>query len=256
MAEMKKFWWPERIRYLKEASEFVGFNDILAERASAYMPQDGHVCDMGCGLGYLALSLSPYCRQVTGADCDPDVLAVLEENIGKKQLGNVDALCTDVFNMPSDIVYDAMVFCMFGSIYENLRLIRRHCRGKAVIFRKNWSFHTFAEKQVRLNKLLLTEDLEFLKRMGISYICNTFEIDMGQPFRSMEDAVAFFKMYSKGDASAITEADVKDKVMRTWNDEFPYYMRVNRSMGMIVIDAKDISFDKPGFLDGAEALIR
>ena len=146
MAETKKFWWPERIRYLKEASEYVGFNDILAERASAYLPQDGHVCDMGCGLGYLALSLSPFCSRITGADCEADVLAVLEENIEKMKIPNVDVLCADVFDLPPDTVYDAMVFCMFGEILENLRLIRRHCRGKAVIFRKNWSFHTFAEK--------------------------------------------------------------------------------------------------------------
>ena len=255
MSGPKKFWWPERIRFLKEASEYVGFNDILARRASAYLPQDGHICDMGCGLGYLALSLAPFCRQVTGADSEADVLEVLKENIGKRQVPNVDVLCADVFDLPSDTVFDGMVFCMFGEILENLQLIRRHCTGKAVIFRKNWSFHTFAEKQVRLDKLLLPSDLEFLKRLGIPYICNTFDIDMGQPFRSIEDAMTFFRMYSKGDPSAITKADVRAKIAQTDDETYPYYMRVDRSLGMIVIDAKDIVFDKPGFLTGMEGVI-
>lgn len=77
-------WNEDMIRFLRDASEQSDYHRLLAGYLAERLPENAHVCDAGCGLGYLSLRLAPYCRQVTAADVSADALAVLRENCKKK----------------------------------------------------------------------------------------------------------------------------------------------------------------------------
>lgn len=234
-------WCPDRIRFLADASEYTPFNSVLAGHIVPYLPKNAHVCDAGCGLGYLSLALSSSCFRITAADTSAEALAVLEENLRRLGISNVDVHQWDVLNLPDGVMFDGMVFCFFGSVPETLRCIKSHCRGKAFLFKKNWDSHRFSLENRPLERFTYKQTCAELDALGIPYESRSFSLEMGQPFRSLEDAAAFFRLNSPDDALQTPDPDqIRQRLATTNSPEFPYFLPTNRSVGMVVLDAKDI----------------
>ena len=232
-------WSDEKIRFLKDASEYTPFNDALAARIAPHLPPNAHLLDAGCGLGYLSLALAPYCARVTAMDVSENALAVLRENIALSGVRNIDVREGDVFHLPEDCRFDAMVFCFFGSVSETLGCIRRHCRGKAVLLKKNWQTHRFTLRETPLARFTFAQTCAELRALGVPHESSTFSLDMGQPFRTPEDAAAFFRMNRRSAVpDAITVSEVSDRLTKTGDSRFPYYLPAERPIGMILINAK------------------
>ena len=77
-----------------------------------------------------------------------------------------------------------------------------------------------------------------LSALDVPFEAHVFDVDMGQPFRSLSDAVRFFRFYDP--AGAMTEADVLPRLTETGDAVFPYYLPAARPVDMIVLRAEDI----------------
>ena len=95
-------WDEDMIRFLRDASEQSDYHRLLAETLAGRLPADAHVCDAGCGLGYLSLRLAPYCRRVTAVDVCEAALAVLRENCAKEGITNIMPRCGEIDTLPPD----------------------------------------------------------------------------------------------------------------------------------------------------------
>ncbi len=231
-------WSEEQIRFLRDASEAVPFNDTLAARIAPLIPQGARVCDAGCGLGYLSLALAPYCARVTAVDRAPEALAVLRENALARKISNIELCEGDAFALPAEMRFALMTFCFFGGVEETLACVKRHCTGKAVLFKKNWTTHRFTLRSVALEKFTFETTCRALDALNVPYESVSFPLEMGQPFRSLADAAAFFRLHSREmRPGPITEADIASRLTRTDSSEFPYYLPSNRPVGMITVDA-------------------
>ena len=144
----------------------------------------------------------------------------------------------DAFALPAGEVYDSAIFCFFGSVTEALHWARGHCRDKLILFKKNWSTHRFTREAGVLRKFTYPLTLAELESLGIPFETEVRDVDMGQPFRSLEDGVRFFRLYDGSDD--MTEADIRPRLVETGDSVFPYYLPAVRSVGMIVIRAVDI----------------
>ena len=84
------------------------------------------------------------------------------------------------------------------------------------------------------------EDVEIVRAVGnsVTFAAETFDVDMGQPFRSLSDAVRFFRLYDS--EGAMTEAEVLPRLIETGDPAFPYYLPAIRPVGMIVLRAEEI----------------
>lgn len=234
-------WNDASIEYLKTASEYGDFNRILAKHAAKYFCKNAAVLDAGCGLGYLSLALAPYVGSVTGADVSEAALNVLRENIAKSSTANVSARRLDVFHLPKEMQFDGMVFCFCGGTLETLKAIRAHCRGKAVLFKKNWATHRFTLRNVAIGRHTFAVTVAELNTFGVPFESEIFSVDMGQPFRSLADAVDFYRLHSRESGpETISESDVLEKLTATGKADYPYYLPADRPLGMLVIDAGDI----------------
>lgn len=234
-------WNADKIRFLRDASEYTPFNYELASRAAEYFTKNAHVCDAGCGLGYLSLALSKQVLQVTAVDTSQEALSVLRENLVKHGVSNVATTEADVFSLPQEMLFDGMAFCFFGGTEQILRCVQAHCRGKAVLFKKNWASHRFTAKQTPLARFTFMQTCDELTTMGVPFEAKTFALDMGQPFRSIADARRFFALYERENYSAaLTEAELRARLIQTGSDAFPYYLSADRPVGMIVVDAGSI----------------
>jgi SAM-dependent methyltransferase len=234
-------WQPPMVRFMRDASEHCGYHAALAERIARYLPPGAHVCDAGCGLGYLSLELSRRCRLVTAVDIAPQALEVLRDNVARFSHGNIRVVEGDIFRCPPKTPYDAMVFNFFGKPEEALRIAKRQCAGKAVIVTRGSGEHRFSLADIPARRNTLSKTCDALDRLGIRFSAETFSLEMGQPFRCLDDAVAFFTIYNRGEApSRIARENVTGRLVRQPSEEFPYYLPSLKPLGMIVLNAGDI----------------
>lgn len=171
-----------------------------------HLDQKTHICDAGCGLGYLSLALSPYAGHITAVDRNPDAVTVLADNCRRLGIGNITPRCGDIADVVPEVPYDAMVFCFFGGIQEILSTAKRQCDGQIFIITRNYTTHRFSVGSHKTGSYGYATTKELLEQLAIPFEEQTMELEFGQPFRSLEDARRFFETYSKdADKNAITD---------------------------------------------------
>ena len=238
-------WTEPRIRFMRDAYEVVRFHEVLAEHAAAYIGASDTVCDCGCGLGYISMELCRYAARVAAADIQELPLRALGKAAEEKKISNLDILREDVFtDFPAAgdaRVFDHLVFSFFGQIPEIIDLGSACARKSVILFRKCWSNHRMSYDEIPISRLRFFKDCDMLDSMGIAYQAETFDLDMGQPFRSIDDAVDYFRTYSRDtDASMLTEDFVRQKLVAADSADFPFYCPMQGKIGMIVIRDEDI----------------
>lgn len=233
-------WKDDMVRFMRDASERSDFHALLAQKIVGNLGIGGHICDAGCGLGYLSQALSPYYDRVTAIDVAPNAISRLQDIA----LPNVTAVCGDIHSYFPEVPYDKMVFCLFGALPEVFSLARRQCRGKVIIIKKNWRCHTFSVTRQPNHSLSLAEVAALLDARHIPYEAESCALELGQPLRSLEDAVKFFRLYSHDpDPDSITAAQIAHRLKSTGDPEFPYYVPARKQLGILTLDACDIPAD-------------
>lgn len=231
-------WTADMIRFMADAADRNGSAAALSGVLAEELP-DGTVCDAGCGVGGLSMALAERFRQVVAADLSEEALASLR---ARNRRDNLTIRRCDVLSDQPETPYDAMVFCFFGSVDEILSTARRQCRGTVAIIRKIGTTHTFSltprqRKAGRGFDALCTR----LQSMGIPFRTRKLTVDMGQPFRSLEDAVLFFHIYSRdADPSVITPEAVERRLVRRDDPDFPWYLPATEPVGIALLNAEDI----------------
>lgn len=234
-------WTPDVIRFRVDAAEYNGFDGKIAARILPYLPPGARVCDAGCGLGYLGLALAEGGARVTAVDQSPAALAVLRANAQKRGLQTIEAVEGDLFSLRPPAPYDAMAFCFFGHMEQTLGALKAQCRGKGFLIKKDWATHRFTLGEAPLTCFTFRQACGALDRLSIPYAAETFPLEMGQPFRSLKDALLFFRTFGQAQGGeAVTEAAVLLRLTATGSAQFPYYLPAERSLGMLVVDTGDI----------------
>ena len=226
-------WTPDTVRFQRDAAQYGTYHQTLAAHLAAHLPPDAHVCDAGCGLGELSRALAPYCKRITAIDSCALALDVLREDTPE----NVEVQEADMFMLPPTEQFDAMVFCFFAAMDDTLLLARKHCRGKVILVKRGWTQHRFSLAPAPAQRYTSSETEQYLRTRGIPFAHETLLLDMGQPFRSKEDAVRFFEAYGN---EAVTFSDLESRLVKTGNAAFPYYLPQEKPLGIFIFDAKDV----------------
>lgn len=230
---MMQRWRPEAVRFMKNASEYGDHYARLASELLPYLPENGHVCDAGCGLGYLSLELAKYCRNVTAIDRSEAALDVLR---GNRPPQNLQIVCGDVFEMQE--CYDAVVMCYFGHTDEIFRLASR-CRGNMIVLRRDCSRHKFSIGEVKRSHENVLDLREELTKRGVSYEARSLHIELGQPFTDIDDAINFFRLYNKSD-KPVERGAVLHRLSATGRKDYPWYLPGQRDMELTVFPVSQI----------------
>ena len=237
---MMQLWEKDMVRFMRDASEYSTYHQELAKRLSPYLNKEMHICDAGCGLGYLSLALAPYVGSVTGVERHSDASAVMAENARRLGITNVIPSCGPIETTAPETPYDAMVFCFFGSIEEILAISKAQCRGRVFIITRNYATHRFSVGEHKTGSYGRRSSREMLEKLGIPFEETTMSLEFGQPFRSFEDARRFYETYSKdADKAVITNEFLMDKLVAGEGD-FPYYMPHRREVAILTFESKDI----------------
>ena len=241
---MLHYWWEDMVRFMRDASEYGTYNQEIADRLAPHLDTSMRICDAGCGLGYLSLALSPYAGQITSVEQNPDAVAVLAANCEARGITNIVPRCGTVQSVVPGTPYDAMVFCFFGGIQEILDTVRQQCRGKVFIITRNYTTHRFSVGRHATGSYGYLTASTRLKELGVPYTESCFELEFGQPLRTLQDARRFYEIYSKDeDKSVITDEFLLTKVVPNDHAEFPLYLPHRRSLALLIFDSADIPAD-------------
>ena len=230
-------WTEESAAFWEDSASYTQSYERLAERAAARLSPEGAVFEGGCGLGHLSVALAKRGFAVTAMDLSPLPLRYLRANADRAGV-RLTVRTGDVFTLPEGELYDSAVFCFFGSVTEILNWAKGHCRDRLILFKKNWSTHRFTRDPGVLRKYTYPLTCEELTLLGLPFETEFFDVDMGQPFRNLSDAVRFFRLYDP--TEVMSEAEVRSRLTTTKDPTFPYYLRAVRPVGMIVIRADDL----------------
>lgn len=236
-----QLWYEDMVRFMRDASEYGTYNQELAKLLAPELTQEMHLCDAGCGLGYLSLALAPLVGKITSVEKNPDAVAVLEENCRTGGITNIEPMCGTIQEVIPEEKYDAMVFCFFGGIHEILQTAKQQCKGKVIMITRTYTTHRFSVGSHPTGSYGYWGSREVLTNLGIPFEEKTFDLEFGQPFRSLEDARRFFEIYSHDeDKSSITDAFLRSKVLETGREDFPLYMPHLRNLAILKFEAADI----------------
>jgi len=234
---MKRQWGMDMIRLMRDAAQREPFYAQLAAEIARRLPPGARVCDAGCGLGYLALHLARRGCMVTAVDASADALLILRENCAAEGLP-AHVLHGDIHALPPEAPYDAMAFCLFGTLDHLLHIAAGQCRGDVFIVARNYDRHRFAPGAHRCRRESLEDMARALDEKGIPFSVSKMSLSFGQPLKSRGDARLFFSLYSRGEP--VTEAFIDSRITQTQDEAFPYYVPHRREIGLVQLRAEDI----------------
>lgn len=223
-------WTDASIQWMRNASNKSGYYQVIAERIAAYLPPFSRVFDAGGGLGDLAIWLSHYVQHVTVIENNVKAVAAFRARCPQ----NVLAMLGDVFSYIPDALYDALVLCFFGKPDQILPLSRELTRGKTFVVQSCDTSRGFSLDENARRSITIYDLEEVVKQADIPYSLEEFEVEHGQPFASLDDAVAFFSYY---DQKAYTPEDVRPHLKETGDKTFPLYYSKIRRLGLMAYEA-------------------
>ena len=178
-------WSADTVRFMADACRRTDFHEKLTALLLPYLKPTDHICDAGCGLGYLSLALSPHAARVTAAERDAAALSVLRQELDARGVANVTPLCADVLAYTPPVPFDAMVFCFFGSMEEILAAALRQCRGTVLAVVRDDVCHRFSGAPRAPGRNSFDAACGVLKARGAPYTARCAALDFPQPFRTL-----------------------------------------------------------------------
>lgn len=79
-----------------------------------------------------------------------------------------------------------------------------------------------------------------LREESIPYQSRTLELDIGQPFRSLGDAVVFLHTYSRDNPTELASEALQNRLRRRDDPESPWHFPVNEPIGLLWFQACEI----------------
>ena len=229
-------WNEETVHFLRNASEYGDYYRQLAAWIAPHLNGNEHLCDAGCGLGYLSLELSKYVKCITAVDSSEIALNLLRRNAANRR--NITIQCGKIESFTPPVLYDAMVFCFFGKMDEVASIAKAQCRGEIFVFKKNYVNHRFTPGEYPVGDDSFENAVGWLEGRGVPFTSDALSLEMGQPLRSREEARRFFNLYHRG--GEITDDFLDSRLIATGREDFPLYLPQKREIGCLRMQVSDL----------------
>lgn len=225
-------WDPQMIRWMCEAMDYGSYNRDLAACIQPYLGKDDHVCEAGCGLGFLSLELAGHVRKISAFDRNADALAVLRERIQEHGLRNIETQCSTLEAFQTAETPDAMLFCLFGMLDEMIASAERLRCGKVITVHRRQSDELWRSKVRDFCGIGDLRGWQIVDR-------NSMDIPLNQPFRDLNDARQFMDMYVPEEAERCLTDDAFESVLRMIDHPvYRFELPVTRRLEMLVLVRK------------------
>ena len=245
-------WNEQTLKWFREASDYTGYNRNMAALLHPFLEGCRSLCDIGCGMALVDLELAENFEHVLCVDVNETASGYVREQAEK--LGHPDFRTVTADGMdreriaPGTEPFSDAVMALFHGDVEKTGFQYLSYAAKKLIFVVHGSPHgSTGPEKYRVRKCCdIDHTRDWLEREGIPYTLQSAELEFGQPHRSIEEAIAYTRMFSKGAPEEELEAYVKAHVQETGRTDFPLYTQKTRKFGIFVIDAEQVRKNQTG----------
>lgn len=233
-------WTPEIVRFMEDATLFTPYFSAVAALVRAVMPKGGYLCDAGCGMGQLSRELASWAGAIDAVDVSPAAIAYVQAHLGGVASSHVDPRVADFSSLGARHLYDCMVFSLSANPWEAWRIARKACSGKVVVVNKIKNVMKGDDVLGQMGRPLMGDfasEVTSLRQNGLACEGCEFVFEYGQPFRSLADAQAYYRIFrDRSFPQGVSREYLASFLDRTDNETFPYYLPIARHVGVVTID--------------------
>jgi len=234
---MNIVWNEQSFRWFKNASDYTGYNQKLAEILKEYIKPGGTLCDVGCGAGHIDFALAGHCSKISCVDISQDAVDAVAETARDKQLENITAICMDGAKLTGS--WDTVMALFHGGddCFEKYFPLATDCLILAVHASRLGDFGPEGRK---VRKCSDTGQFErMFQERGIRYTLRNLSLEYGQPFTDRTDAADFVRAYTLPMEDMEMEDYLSKSLVETGRADFPYYLPKKKKFGLFVIRRKE-----------------
>lgn len=194
-------WTNDSIRWFADAADQSDFHQKLADAIRPWLFSDDYLTDIGCGLGYLDLHLSPFVGHVTCIDRDPLAISFLQTKF-KKTVGISSHRYTiqqgDWRTSCEKRGCDILLMSFFGRIFTSKQLFDYMAMARrGLIYIINTDAGSAFSPSGKSVKQKQYQDgfSAILRRANLSHEVIRLTSEFGQPLSDIADARAFTLHY-------------------------------------------------------------
>lgn len=239
-------WSPQVIRFMEDASAFTTYFKELARVIRANPRSDGYVCDAGCGMGQLSFELAHRAQRIDAIDRSVQAIAHLNRRLDTSEHANIFPALGDIARNQPATPYDLMVFCLSASPEAALEIAQTQCSGDLIVINKihskmeaDRSQHGKARTDPGKRPLVydFEQSVAGMRARGMECNASELTLDFGQPFRTLDDAALYFRLFrTRNYPAGISSNQLMELLTETDDETFPYYLPVLRHLAVFSID--------------------
>lgn len=226
--------WNERsVRWFRDASAYTGYHRKLAQILLEHIPNRNTLCDMGCGAAQIDFELAKFVGQVTCVDISPEVIRAVEQQAQEQSVTNLTARCMDGAKAQGEWETVLALFHGGGNVVEKYLPLTK---DQLILVTHGSLVGGFGPKGQQAVKCFDAGGIRsYLDERGVKYHLQLEQLEYGQPFMDMDDARAFVKAYCKPMEDGELETYLEEKLVKTGEERFPYYLPKKKDLGIFVI---------------------
>ncbi len=226
-------WTEKRIEWYQRAVSWNDFDKVLVDKISRFIPKDETVCDMGCGTGFVAMELAYRGYETTAFDMNEVTMKYLREEVSRRGLNDKLRIQMGSWNdLKNDSSWDNIIMVQAGNLEEEFPFFFNLCRKRLIlVIRESNSSHVQANK-VTTKRHTRPAKMEELLR-DYKYTVEPIITEFGQPLCSIEEGREYLKTFG---ADVDSEHSAIHRVIRTVDNDYPYYLPYEKRMVMYVIE--------------------
>lgn len=222
--------------WLTSASTFNGAERKLSQFILPHLHSNSTVCDLGSGAGLLGLELSPYVRSVTCINPSSDLVSAFDKQIYARSLTNIRTQNADPKNLSN--IWDTILLFFQGGAQSIPRYLY-HARDQIIMA----TYHDQTEnpnwQTSRINRFANTSNTRIiLDTLNIQYALTSLTLDFSQPFCDLDDARHYAAVHNPSMNKTAIEHYLRNTLECTHNYQFPYYLPIQRKIGLFLIKKK------------------
>lgn len=229
-----KIKWNERtLTWFHSAAEYTNYHKEMADLILSHTNSGGTLCDIGCGAGLTDLELAPHFNEITCVDVAKE--AVDSINADAKRLGfeHVKGICADGAALAGK--WDT-VMTLFHGGSDIFQKYFKYAADRLLIVTHDSKSERFGQKDNHYNRFYnVSGTKEMLDELGVNYELVEGGFEYGQPFTDLDDARDFFRAYVKFDSQEELDDYLREHLVETGHEKYPYYQPKMRRFGLFVI---------------------
>ncbi|NMB09280.1 MAG: class I SAM-dependent methyltransferase [Tissierellia bacterium] len=224
-------WTDEMIKFYRRAVCNSDYNKKMAELIVEAIGTDREYWDLGCGMSHLSLYMAKYAKKISCVDVEEKVLTYLKEKAEEHNIDNLTVHNMDYreYIYENDGKGDCIIVSHFLNMKENLIPLLNSCNTLIII--KN---NRGTRKWLKPHKKQTAQEVEkMIKKMGLNYKKVDYVGDFGQPLKSLDEAILYYKTYT---GKVLSRGEIKRKLKLTGDKTYPYKMPKEKDIGIIIVE--------------------